>query len=99
MVHDQNAKRAEWKVEIVEELIRGRGGEVRGVRIRKAGKGKIEILTRPVQKSIPLECVMKDCKERKNGEESNTKGESGTENDGRRPSCDLGCTLEVTFYA
>jgi len=70
LVHEDYTKRAQWKVAIVEELIRGKDNEVRGARIRKAGKGKHEILNRPVQKLIPLECAVKDCQKRKNEEES-----------------------------
>ena len=38
LVHDDSAKRAQWKIAIVEELIRGKDGEVRGARVRKSGK-------------------------------------------------------------
>ena len=75
LIHEDSAKRAQWKVAIVEELIRGKDNEVRGARVRKAGKGKNEFLNRPVQKLIPLECAAKDCQERKNGEESKKRNE------------------------
>ena len=75
LVHEDYAKRAQWKVAIVEELIGGKDNEVRGARIRKAGKGKNEFLNRPVQKLIPLECALRNHQERKDGEEGKKRDE------------------------
>ena len=79
LVHEDYTKRAQWKVAIVEELIRGKDNEVRGARIRKAGKGKNEFLNRPVQKLIPLECAVKDRQKGKNGEEGKKRDEEMVE--------------------
>ena len=65
LVHEDSAKRAQWKIAVVEELIRGKDNEVRGARVRRSGKGKIELLNRPVQKLVPLECAVKNVQERK----------------------------------
>ena len=65
LVHEDSAKRAQWKIAVVEELIRGKDNEVRGARVRRSGKGKIELLNRPVQKLVPVECAVKNVQERK----------------------------------
>ena len=60
LVQEDHAKRASWKIGIVEEVIRGKDGEIRGAKVRKAGKaGKHESIKRPVQKLIPLEITNK----------------------------------------
>jgi len=38
LVQEDHAKRASWKIGIVEEVIRGKDGEIRGAKVRKAGK-------------------------------------------------------------
>eukprot|EP00794_Sanderia_malayensis_P006427 gene6426-biopygen4756 len=55
LMQDDKKKRIEWKLGIVEELIAGKDGEVRGVSIRVSNKGKTQNLHRPVQKVYPLE--------------------------------------------
>ena len=55
LVYEDNQKRNVWKMAIVEELIKGKDGEVRGAKVRKAAKGKPIILNRPLQKLFPLE--------------------------------------------
>ena len=57
LIYEDNVKRGLWKVGMVEELITGADGYVRGAKVRKPGKGKPEILNRPVQKLFPLECA------------------------------------------
>ena len=43
-------------MEIVEELIKGADSEIRRAKVRKAAcKGKSEVLSRPIQKLLPLE--------------------------------------------
>ncbi len=48
-------KRNHWKLGLVEELIEGKDGVIRGAKVRSSNKGKREILNRPLQKLIPLE--------------------------------------------
>ena len=55
LIHEDGAKRLTWKMRIVENLITGKDGEVRGVSIQVMGKGKPFILNRPIQKVYPLE--------------------------------------------
>ena len=55
VIHENNAKRGTWKTGVVEELISGKYGQVRGAKVRKTGRGKFEILTRPIQKLFLLE--------------------------------------------
>ena len=80
LVHDDNLKRGMWKMAIVEDLIVGKDGVVRGAKLRKAGKGKPEFICRPLQKLYPLECVKAKTgaeieEEGKNCEECETEGE------------------------
>ena len=69
---ESNVKRNTWKIAIVEELVKGKDGETRGAKVRKASrKGKPEILNRPLQKLYPLEIHCSNvCKEGKDGGKS-----------------------------
>ena len=40
-VHDENTKRGQWKIGIVEKLIFGKDGQVRGASVRLVGKGTV----------------------------------------------------------
>ena len=53
-VYGEGEKRGNWKVAIVEELIVGRDKEVRGAKVKVAGKGKPVYLKRSIQKLYPL---------------------------------------------
>ena len=55
IVYKENVKRGFWKIEKVEEVIRGRDGVVRGAKVRVITKGKPVVINRPVQKLYPLE--------------------------------------------
>eukprot|EP00794_Sanderia_malayensis_P015559 gene15559-biopygen13271 len=55
LVQEDNAKRNTWKVGIIEDLVKGKDGEIRGAKVRKVSKGKVEVLSRPLQKLFPLE--------------------------------------------
>ena len=55
LIHDDNVKRGLWKMGVIETLIVGQDGKIRGAAVRKAGKGKSEVVTRPLQKLVPLE--------------------------------------------
>ncbi len=83
LLHDDNIKRVQWKMGIVEGLITVRDKEVRGVSIRVSNQGKIHLLTRPIQKVYPLEISnLFECDGKKDDmsgmiekeEESNEKG-------------------------
>ena len=55
LIYEDNAKRAEWKMGKIEELLPGKDGITRGVKVCTCGKGKYEVLNRPLQKLYPLE--------------------------------------------
>ena len=44
-----------WKLGVVESLVAGKDGIVRGAQVRFITKGKPVHLSRPVQKLLPLE--------------------------------------------
>ncbi|XP_048590618.1 uncharacterized protein LOC116613876 [Nematostella vectensis] len=54
-VHDDGSKRNQWKIAVVEQLIKGRDDIVRGARVRLVTKGKPQRLDRPVQRLYPIE--------------------------------------------
>ena len=53
LVQDNQLKRRQWK--IIEGLIVGKDGHVRGVSLRVSSTGKLQFFSRPVQKVYPLE--------------------------------------------
>eukprot|EP00794_Sanderia_malayensis_P019302 gene19302-biopygen16181 len=55
LVAEDNAKRGQWKIAIVDEVMLGKDGEPRGAKINKVGRGKLESINRPIQKLYPLE--------------------------------------------
>ena len=56
LIHDENHPRSLWKLTLVEELIKGSDGQVRGARVRtQSGLDRSVILNRPVQHLYPLE--------------------------------------------
>ena len=55
VIQEDNVKRCTWKTGIIEELILGKDGQVRGAKVRRTGLGKFEVLTRPLQRLFPLE--------------------------------------------
>ena len=76
LVHDESMKRGMWKIAVIEDLIIGKDGVVRGAKVRRAGKGKTEIICRPLQKLYPLEIVgARIEKEGENGKECGTQSE------------------------
>eukprot|EP00794_Sanderia_malayensis_P017130 gene17130-biopygen14746 len=54
LIHEDNVKRGLWKVGIIEKLIVGKDGVVRGAAVRRSG-GKNAILNRSILKLFPLE--------------------------------------------
>ncbi len=47
--------RCNWKMGVVEKLVVGRDGRVRGAKIKLMAKGKPVYIDRPIQKLYPLE--------------------------------------------
>ena len=88
-LQEDNIKRGQWKVGIVEEIIFGKDGEPRGATVRKYEKGKIVHLNRPLQKLYPLE-IARDNKGDKSEEKVLSRQESECsvreENESRRQS-------------
>ena len=82
LIHEDNVKRGLWKMGVIEELITGKDGKTRGATVRKAGKGKSEFITRPLQKLVPLEISSSrdNDKEVRNAEIIEEKGEMRMEN-------------------
>ena len=68
-VYGEGEKRGSWKVVILEELIVGRDKEVRGAKVKVAGKGKPVYLKRPIKKIYSLEV---QARPGGNGEERDT---------------------------
>lgn len=54
-VFEEDKKRGEWKIAVVESLIKGTDKVVRGANVRVVVKGKPARISRPVQKLYPLE--------------------------------------------
>ena len=91
VIQDDNVKRGRWKTGIIEEVIKGKDGNIRGAKVWKIGKGKPEILNRPLQKLFPLEITCsKPCEKSGNGEKRGirlldvSEGKNASEN-GVRP--------------
>ena len=84
LLHDDNSKRGQWKVGVIERLVVGKDGQVRGASVRTTmqGKGKLQYLNRPLQKLFPLEITSVDQKSEQKVEEPK-KGEVGVANDER----------------
>ena len=55
VVYEEEKKRGEWKIGVVESLVKGKDSIVRGAKVRVVSKGKPTHLSRPVQKLYPLE--------------------------------------------
>ena len=55
LVHEDNVKRSKWKMGKVLELVVGKDGVVRGVKLKVITKGKPVIVNRAMQKLYPLE--------------------------------------------
>eukprot|EP00794_Sanderia_malayensis_P016165 gene16165-biopygen13734 len=89
LLREDNVKRGQWKVAIVEEIIYGKDREPRGATVRKYEKGKPSILNRPLQRLYPLEISCNDSGIMNGEKQSATQdGESnvGKENESRRQS-------------
>ena len=60
LVSMEGKKRNQWKVGVVEKLIRGRDQQVRGAHVRVVTKGKKSYLDRPVQRLYTIEVKSKE---------------------------------------
>ena len=60
LVHDEKHPRAFWKLERVEQLIKGQNGNVRGAVIRVHSNSGSRFLRRPSQMLYPLEIGCED---------------------------------------
>ena len=69
LIPDKNTKCGIWKIGIIEETIVAKGGQIRGAKIRKMGKGKPVFINRSLQKLVPLEITGEMCQEIESGEE------------------------------
>ena len=54
-VYDESKRRGEWRLAVIESLIKGKDNVVRGANIRVIAKGKPSRMSRPVQKLYPIE--------------------------------------------
>ena len=86
LLQEDNVKRGQWKTAVVENLINGKDGEIRGAVVRKAGKGKPETLIRPLQKLFPLEISARDHLKTDGNEECITKERVESKIDGEKIS-------------
>ena len=59
VVNEEEKKRGEWKIGVVESLAKGKDGVIRGATVTVVTKGKPTHLSRPVQKLYPLEIKSK----------------------------------------
>ena len=55
VVMDEDKKRNQWKMGVIERVIQGRDGVARGASVRLSKKGKHVHLSRPIQKLFPVE--------------------------------------------
>ena len=58
LVKEDNLKGKQWKMGLIEGLIRGKDENVRGAPVRLCSMGKRELLSRPTQIFFPLELRM-----------------------------------------
>ncbi|CAB3993181.1 Hypothetical predicted protein [Paramuricea clavata] len=60
VVHEDKIPRQLWKVGRVEDLMRGRDGNVRAATIRTSSGGQVQQLQRPIQRLYPIEISTKN---------------------------------------
>ena len=86
IVQEDNVKRGSWKMAVVEDLIVGRDGVVRGAKVRLVRKGKSVFLNRPVQKLFPTEVKHDEGKKKESQKKEESKENEksvGNRQDGR----------------
>ena len=91
LLQEDSTKRGQWKTAVVENLINGKDGEIRGAVVRKAGKGKPETLIRPLQKLFPLEISARDHLKTDGNEECITKERVESKIDGEKIGLENDC--------
>ena len=84
-VYGEGEKRGNWKLAKVEELIIGKDKEVRGAKVRVAGKGRPVYLKRPVQKLYPLEIQARPGGKGKEGNSPSAESEGSVHDLHERP--------------
>ncbi|CAB4013162.1 Hypothetical predicted protein [Paramuricea clavata] len=60
VVHEDKIPRQLWKVGRVDDLMRGRDGNVRAATIRTSSGGRVQQLQRPIQRLYPIEIPTKN---------------------------------------
>ena len=55
LIHEDNVKRNQWKMGLIDDLIQGKDGQIRGAKVRIISRGKPDFIDRPLQKLFPLE--------------------------------------------
>ena len=87
LVMEDRFKKHQWKMGVVQQLIKGKDGIVRGAEVRICSKGKKDVLRRPLQKLVPLERNEKGADDGKVGksEESVKELENEMSNTERQP--------------
>ena len=84
-VYGEGVKRGNWKLAKVEELIIGNDKEVRGAKVRVAGKGRPVYQKRPVQKLYPLEIQARPGGKEKEGNSPSAESEGSLHDLHERP--------------
>ena len=55
MVHEDKIPRQLWKIGRIENLLRGRDGNVRAAIVKTSSEGRTQHLQRPIQRLYPIE--------------------------------------------
>ena len=81
LVHEDNAKRSNWKMGKVVGLISGKDSEVRGAKVKLITKGKAVFVNRALQKLYPLEVrsVTRECENPSDKLSTNPVGNEGNQ--------------------
>ena len=75
LVYEEKVSRCNWKMGVVEKLVVGKDGRVRGAKIKLITKGKPVYIDRPIEKLYPLEGkaqIARNSQVSENVEEPNT---------------------------
>ncbi|XP_046857806.1 uncharacterized protein LOC124451225 [Xenia sp. Carnegie-2017] len=85
LVYDEGLKRGFWKLVVMERLVKGKDGVVRGATVRMVEKGRSRALNRPLQKLHPLEISEECLNEVETRKNKACKGESSQVGEEARP--------------
>ena len=73
---DEPAPRAQWRIGRVLQLVKGRGGLVRGAKLKVLAKGRAQSsVHRPLQRLIPFEIVQDDVDKHEEGDDNDKNAE------------------------